>query len=473
MRGERTEGEPRGDWLRVLLAPWLGIFRPAAAAETLIAAQPRRFWAVYVLHVLALATIVVWLAIWNATVQQTWIPPPTPPTSAPATSLPALGYALGWQSELRTRTAAEVWRDWHADGLIGPAELIFFWILVVTGVGTAFLAWLNLPRLHRAGPVPAAFSQSFRTVASAGGLLTVLATLAGAMIVLAIRADRLNVGVVPGELIVVLVIGIPAGVVALLQRIGRAVASVGERPFVLQAPPRCEGCGYDLTHQAPEALCPECGGGVGRSLSPDRRPGVDWELRKPRRLGDWLGGAWAVMREPRAFYAKLRLRAPIAAGYAFAVRTYVYIGVAAAAWALLMIGVSQESLRWQETVTLTLTAALGVPLICWFGHRLGGAIAITWWIFRRSLPDTRWAAKVLAYEAAFLWVFCAYWGVLATSFVVADAPWISEVFGTQFFFAVFGVPGEPAAVFAGTGLLALLWLWRYAVALRSIRWSNF
>jgi hypothetical protein len=69
----------------------------------------------------------------------------------------------------------------------------------------------------------------------------------------------------------------------------------------------------------------------------------------------------------------------------------------------------------------SLAAAVG----CWCGHRTIAAGVFTWWAVRKALPDGRWAAKVIAYESAFLWAFCTYWGVLITTFLLFGN-WISN-----------------------------------------------
>ena len=105
---------------------------------------------------------------------------------------------------------------------------------------------------------------------------------------------------------------------------------------------------------------------------------------------------------------------------------------------------------------------------CWLGHRVIAASVVTWWLLRDGLPDGRWAAKIVAYEAAFLWVFCACWGLLGTSLAVLDS-WVSRLMG----FSRWSGRGEVLALFLGTLGLGVLWLIRYGIAYRAVRWSNF
>jgi len=466
MRNGQDSGAMPAGWPRVFLAPWLGIVRPAKAAAILAAAPPRRFWTMYFAYAAVLAAIVVLLAILDSTVRATWVPP----TSLPATSAAsALG---GWAREINTRTLAEVWRDWHRPGPIGPAEEIFTLVSLIVGAGTAFLAWLYLPLIHRIGALRPAAARSFRAVATAGGLLVVLTVVIGALIVEANWVGGLSARGAPFVLAAAVALGAPSGVSFVLERIGRVVSAIGEVPYPLDLPPTCEGCGYDLSHQPADARCPECGDSIGTSLDPARRPGSKWERPYHRDVRTCVETTWSVVTEPRVFYSGLKLRTGSAAAAAFARRTYICAAIIASVWTLLLLVLGGAPGPWQEVVLVSPAIGLCVALGCWLGHRLGGAIVSTWWMYRDALPDTRWAAKVLAYESAFLWVFGAFWGGFATS-IVAAGPWLTKWLGKDFFYKVFGAPAETVALPAGTALLALVWLWRYRIALRAIRWSNF
>lgn len=55
--------------------------------------------------------------------------------------------------------------------------------------------------------------------------------------------------------------------------------SVGARraPAIVERPPTCEFCGYNLTGTAIESRCPECGTPAIESLGPHVRTGTDWD----------------------------------------------------------------------------------------------------------------------------------------------------------------------------------------------------
>jgi hypothetical protein len=168
----------------------------------------------------------------------------------------------------------------------------------------------------------------------------------------------------------------------------------------------------------------------------------------------------------------LRLRAPLGPAKSFAAGLYASLGVGAAIWIAMVLLANGPGGDAAQALIWTLGFGLCTPLCCWLWHRVIGAAVASWWFHRGVLRDGRWAAKVICYESAFLWVFCLYWGVLATSFAIWGA-WISDVFDSRVFFALAGMPGEPVAVLGGTLALALCWLWRYSLILKAIRWSNY
>ena len=125
-----------------------------------------------------------------------------------------------------------------------------------------------------------------------------------------------------------------------------------------------------------------------------------------------------------------------------------------------------------EAVGICVMMGLMVTLTSWAGHRIMAAVAATWWFVRKSLPDGRWAAKIVAYESVFVWPFLAYLGLLAASFALGE-DWLSRLFGRRPVHLPVYMPPEGLAVLVVIPAYGLLSLWRYRIALRSIRWSNF
>jgi hypothetical protein len=146
------------------------------------------------------------------------------------------------------------------------------------------------------------------------------------------------------------------------------------------------------------------------------------------------------------------------------------IGLGAAVWVfILMIALGAPG---ELIYFVPCGAAFVVPLVGWGLHRTIGALVASWWVARGMLPDARWAKKVIAYETAYLWVLCLYNGLFITSFVAYD-DWISRSLSPIVQLRPGGAMLEVAVLFFGSGALCLGWFWRYGVAARAIRWSNF
>ena len=453
---DRARQEADVPWWRVLLAPLLDVFRPRAAARCLVGASRPAFVAVMVLSLVAIAVTVVGLTLWADTITGEW----------------------GW------RPPAQVWQNWHEhaiDGWLGPLEVAFLLMVVLGPCLPAFLAWLNLPLVYGTGSAWRSYKQSFR---AATGLLWPLALAVLVCGSTAVVQEHAFYGVPPGALAAqpeftpLLVSSVSALLLVLwLVRATRALAPGAPDPV---PPPRCEGCGYDLTHQPAERRCSECGLDIDASLvAAGSRPGSRWAAEKAARA--WWQTTVGVLFRPRQFYRRLQLRTPAAADCGFAMWSYVAIGLCAALWAAAMIVVisMQGNPPPREAWLVIPFAGTAVVIIgtlgCWFGHRLMGALVASVWLAGRALPDFRWAAKVIEYESAFLWVFCAFWGALLSSLAIVGAivggPWLSMLLGRSALFAF--LPAEAQVLLLGTLGLVGVWAWRYWVAYRAIRWSNF
>ncbi|MEP0846576.1 MAG: hypothetical protein HRF50_07110 [Phycisphaerae bacterium] len=464
----RDESHPTS--LARLTAPLLGVVAPARAARRLCNVRFGTLAAIVVFQATTAACVVVGLCTWGATSQTKYVPSLAGTAVSTTTAPVSASGLLQLKFEIRRRTFGQVWADWHADGPLGAAEGIAFGVAFGYVALLALAAFLYLPWVHRAGSIGLALRRACAAFVACGGSLILALMAVGSAIVLAVHHGQSTMfAFSPAERwLAPLVAG---SILALIGCLGRAMHAVRAiEPAPLFAP-RCGGCGYDLSHQPADGRCPECATPVIDSLSERRRPGSPWESTGPG-PAPWLVTALMVLFSPRHFYRRLRLRTPIEPALRFAGWTYATLGLGAAVWLSCMIlfpsdGPYPEEVPFAVGVALTI-----VPLVCWFGHRVGGATVCAAWIAWRSLPDTEWAARIVAYESVFLWVFCACWGVLVSSFVLWG-PWISDSVARQFFASVFRSAGEEVVLFGVTALCAALWLRRYVIAMRAVRWSNF
>jgi hypothetical protein len=406
-----------------------------------------------------------------------------------------LWYAIGfWKPDSLSWSWAltGTWRDYHIaaiGGWLGRLEVLGAMTMAFAALAVVVCAWLYLPFVHRTGPVWPAYMRAVRAGALVLSPLTVATLLCGAAFIVN-GHDRYQRGVGWGSRSVLdvdpkilLFFGISIALCVLAGWLQHALAGVADADAGPVLPPRCEECGYDLTHQPADGRCPECGATVEASLDAERsRPGSAWAQRKT--TASWRATSHEVLVRPRAFYRRLQLRTPLAVEAGFALRHYVWIGGGAALWA----GTLAAVLSWQEgpppvheivDVALMFCALIHSGVFgCWLGQRAIAALVVTWWLARGALPDTGWAAKVIAYETTFLWVFCTFWGLLLGSYMLVG-PWLSNWIAPSVsplsfpLFFILGMPVEAWAVVVGTLALGAVWLWRYHVAYRAIRWSNF
>ncbi|MFQ5502504.1 MAG: hypothetical protein ACE5EQ_09430 [Phycisphaerae bacterium] len=438
---------------RTLLAP-LWIHQPAVAASRMVHGSRLAFWLSYGLGVLTLAGVILFLRLWNLTVDRVRLP----------------------NYQIRERSFAEAWELMHANQSFGDAELIVT-VVCLLAVPVALLgAFLYLPIVHNGGSARHSFRRAFAAIASGIGILNLLVMSVGALFVFIDNlhdpghASLWREWIVMGYMILIL-----ASASGLFYWLHLATRSVAGPKVDVELPPRCEGCGYDLTHRSSEGRCTECGLDLDASLTPDlRRPGCEWQRRGG--ANGWLASSLTLVVSPGYFYGRLKLRTPPDEDVWFARRHFVALGIFGAFFAgamTFMIGIKVGSAPPTGVFCgIPLIALLLVPLVCWVVKRLVGAIVTSWCVVFDALPDASWMKRVIAYETAYLWVFCFYTMFLTATFVRFEdwmtrllSPYLPRLFG--------GILPEVAVVLFGNVLIGLAWFWRYRIAIHRVRWSNY
>ncbi|MCG8404518.1 MAG: hydrogenase maturation nickel metallochaperone HypA [Phycisphaerales bacterium] len=434
----------------VLAAPWM-IMRPQRAAVQMTDGTRWAFWLSFVAGILVLALLVVVLVMWDETVGYSW--------------------SEQYSRQHFQRSFGAVWQDWHADGYFGHAEQLFLLVGILTPIATAVGAWLFLPNVHRGGRGWQSYKRVYRAVASGVGLLITFTFIIGAPMVVAINIEERGDYVEP-TLVMLFVIFCLGCACVLVYWLIQATHAVAGADVPIELPPRCEGCGYDLTHRPSDERCPECGLDTSQSLEPDLcRPGCKWQACED--FVSWLSTTIAVIVSPTRFFRALKLRVLTQPADRFAQWNYLAIGVYTVCVCfvifLIMFARFGDS---PDSVVCFLPAVFFflVPLICWTVHRIVGATVTSWFIVRQLLPDGRWAKTVMAYETAYLWVFCVYTSLLFLSFVLFE-DWMSTIARVWSYRGL--MPIELIVLPVSNMLLGLLWFWRYGIAYRNIRWSNY
>ncbi|MBI4718592.1 MAG: hypothetical protein HY763_12355 [Planctomycetes bacterium] len=466
----RTATEPpaRSAALAILLNPWLNLPRPARATQRMIRASPAVFWFTFILWSMFFGAVANGLGVWHNTLSvATW----TRVDVGTAVSM------ASWQKpELLERSLAEAWTHWWAaNGALGVAFVVL--APAVLAACATIAAWLQLPIVHVGGALRGSFARAFHSVVAGIGLLTVLLATVGAAIVSAFHWDwqRLALVATPpwrNEIIdptALAIVCFFAGWSLLLFWLTCAARAAGDAEARTAPGPRCEGCGYDLTHRPDHGRCPECGLSLEASLNLEaRRPRRGWE--RGDGIARWLSDSVQILVRGERFYQSLQTRRPLRASAAFARWHLVAVGMGAATWLVTMLlGHQKSSSHLVTAVSISLFAA---PLMGWATHRFVAAAVTTAWFARQGLAGSAVAGLVLTYESAFLWVFCLANGLLLTSYWLFG-DWLTSLLGRQFWNTLLGGPTEPIAVLFVNAALILTWMLRFHRCLRSVRFANF
>jgi hypothetical protein len=469
-----TNDLPPPSAVRTLLAPWCGIFDIRRGARWMAAGPAWAFWPVLLVAYGVFVAAFVGVAIWDATFSFETRMVPSPPATTAVTTWPS----PRWRSVLHQRTVPEVLAEWGTEGLIRAGIPIAIGAGVSLAIVTVAGGFLMLPTVYEGGTVWRAYKRAFAAMCSCWGLF-LIAALAAALMITATNHAHYRGWYLPVDPLadyypVVMAFGMSA--LLLLAPAWFVASARAVRPPTPQRhlPPRCEGCGYDLTHLPESGRCPECGISTRFSITPyASRPGSPWETG-----GDWPATTGRVIFKPRMFYSQLRLRDTVTARAprSFAYVHYVLIFLVAGAVAALCYASQSPRSFYSEpgfVFATTAFAASMTVLLGWLTHRVVVAIVATAWFIRGTLPDPTWARKIMAYETAYLWLPTGYAGLLLASFIIGDSLWMSFLPGARIIQDVTGMPVEPVVWFLGTGLLLAAWFWRYHVAGLATRWSNF
>ncbi|MCK6457788.1 MAG: hypothetical protein L6Q92_14820 [Phycisphaerae bacterium] len=449
--------EPRPAWWKALVAPWLAMIRPGVGLRIMGLASMRAVAVCIALQAALWAGIIAASALWGDAIRV---------DSSRAEGLKPIAY----------RTLLEVRAEWNAGAWFGATELMFL-SLWGTAIGFAFAgAWLCLVDSHADEGFGRAFRRSLRAVVTSSAVVLVLTTIVAVHAAYMTRqmeiwragqsGGRVFLGPPYVELTFTL-----GGSVLWLSLARCAAARLRPATALSSLTPRCESCGYDLTHVPEDRRCPECSRDADESLTAGRtRRPSRWETR--RDVPSLVATSWRALVRPGEFYRSLTvLDEPLrmtrfAAAHLFAITVGAFLWIFTC---MVMIGELRSSPYDELAVICILT--LAVLAAAYLTYLAAAAIVVTVWSWTRPLPAFRAARKIVAVEAAYLWVFCLYDGLLATSVFFTNWPRAALV--RQFFGNLGGAPPEPVLVLFGNGALIAWWFWRYRRITDAVRYANF
>ncbi len=448
----RARNIPRVSILSAIVTPWR-LLHPARAAIEFVHAPWPGFVLAYLLAVLVLSAFVILETAISETAY--W------------------DYSAGI-TQVQSRSIQEVFSRWMVRPGNSPLVAVPISFAIVIPMGNLLLAWLALPSCHRTGSLARSLATGFRACAASAGVFVLAAGFCGAALAWMERYLMLSpVYVDDFNYRSALFFGIVVLALLWLYWLDRATWAAGAARAGPDVGPRCDGCGYDLTHLPEAGVCSECGRAIESMLRPDGvRAGIQWQ-RGPR-FGTFVDATTALLLDRARFYRTMWVRAPLSAARHFALVHLALIGGLAGVWLLLMLAIFTTA--WgRELLCIPAVISLVVIGVGYCLLRLAMAMAFSWSAVHRQLEDGAWGLPVLYYDAAFLWVFCAANGLFFTSLFVTDMPWVSRMFGAlgNNLVLVQGVPLEAVFVAAYNLVLFGWWVRRLLLNLECIRWNNY
>lgn len=493
---------PRAGFFAVLAAPWIAPFSTARAGRILAGAGPVATILAIGSIILIAAVVVLFCAMWDQTrtvdYEIVWQPFPRAGASQPGT-LPAdepeepPTTARRAEDVIINRSFGEVWHD--APGLFGIgadtllASIVLFTCLygilgyAAAGIGTA-------PRFHDGCGIGRWAKTA--AVAPLGGLWVALSAISGIGTFLVVIHDWHEQGIAeqwaagystgpwwfpqPIQVTVIATFSVAASAFMLLrmQRVGMVVAAhvtpTADLPGV-----RCTGCGYSLEHIPADGRCPECGSDAARSLSPETRPALEWQAPTVDPILAFLRTHVAVLVRPSIAFATMRTRRHLDRAWRFEFMQFLLATIATvlAFELFLLYGWGGGNFEWDELfLGLFVGAVLG--MLSFAAHRLAASIALGVASATQPPADVRALAATVGYQSVWVWAFFA-WGfgflfLMNENRVDRLAARLESVFGVS-------QGTAEAAIFITFQVvnlvLASLWLYRYRIAFRAVRWANY
>ena len=445
--------------LSLLLAPWRGITHPMAAGRTLARSGWLGLLATFILTIAVIAAANILFALVYETHQTNYY------------GGLDYGYAPGKETDpvYVESTLATTWERWCTRERINPALIIAGAISGNTCIVSAVLTLLFFHRVHRAGPFWSALRRTAAAVVTALGFAFVLNAVIWTGFIL-LEIQRYYGGVWRETPIIFNVLSIQSSILLILHWIGRAAIGASDESFVLELSPRCEACGYDLTHRPDSGLCPECNAPVAASLEPGRRQPSAYE-----RGGDpaaFVDTSRRILFRPTETYGALAMIGPLDRARQFRRLHLAAMMAGAALWMFSLMTWKGGRAPDGDEAFVPIAVGLVTGIVAWTVTHLAGMVAGFYWLYHRTLPDTRLVQRIACLETPFVWLFCGLSGTLVTSFMVWG-DWI----GRSFFPVInlFGVrvPTAPLLVL-GTNLAAVVgWVIRWLRIGRCVRWSNY